>query len=61
MHLAKCLTEELANQAAQQVSRSYSKRTSVSPEPEPRARSYDHDGQKDKGWFVGGFLIVDCM
>ncbi|ERL95500.1 hypothetical protein D910_12762 [Dendroctonus ponderosae] len=40
--LAKCLTEELANQATQSVGRSFATNRAVSPETEPRARSYDH-------------------
>ncbi|XP_076259063.1 inositol hexakisphosphate and diphosphoinositol-pentakisphosphate kinase isoform X5 [Rhynchophorus ferrugineus] len=48
MHLAKCLTEELANQGTQRGSRSYGNRV-ISPEPEPRSRSYDHKSpQKGK-------------
>lgn len=51
LHLAKCLTEELANQATQSSGRSFGNR-SVSPEPEPRARSYDQKSpQKGKGKF----------
>lgn len=50
MHLAKRLTEELANQA-QHNSRSYGLNRSASPEPEQhRSRSYDHKSpQKSKG------------
>ncbi|XP_050294497.1 inositol hexakisphosphate and diphosphoinositol-pentakisphosphate kinase isoform X2 [Anthonomus grandis grandis] len=48
LHLAKCLTEELANQATQSSGRSLGNRT-VSPDQEPRARSYDHKSpQKGK-------------
>ncbi|XP_050509960.1 inositol hexakisphosphate and diphosphoinositol-pentakisphosphate kinase 2 isoform X10 [Diabrotica virgifera virgifera] len=43
MHLAKCLNEELANQAAQQGSRSYGLNRATSPElDQQRSRSYDH-------------------
>lgn len=38
-HLAKCLTEELAQQQAA-ASRSFGNRA-VSPDPEPRSRSYE--------------------
>ncbi|CAH0551018.1 unnamed protein product [Brassicogethes aeneus] len=48
MHLAKCLNEELANQAAQS-GRSYLNHRAVSPEPEPRARSYDHKSPQKGG------------
>ncbi|XP_056638075.1 inositol hexakisphosphate and diphosphoinositol-pentakisphosphate kinase isoform X9 [Diorhabda sublineata] len=43
MHLAKRLNEELANQAAQQGSRSYALNRATSPElDQQRSRSYDH-------------------
>ncbi|CAG9837441.1 unnamed protein product [Diabrotica balteata] len=50
MHLAKCLNEELANQAAQQGSRSYGLNRATSPElDQQRSRSYDHKSpQKGK-------------
>lgn len=45
LHLAKCLTQELANQATQPGGRSFGNRA-VSPEPETRSRSYDHKNQQ---------------
>lgn len=51
LQLAKCLTEELANQATQGSGRLLGNRVD-SPEPEPRARSYDQKSpQKNKGSF----------
>ncbi|XP_060536296.1 inositol hexakisphosphate and diphosphoinositol-pentakisphosphate kinase isoform X3 [Cylas formicarius] len=46
-HLAKCLTEELANQATQQA-RNFGNRK-PSPDSEPRSRSYDHKSPQKSG------------
>ncbi|XP_066244855.1 inositol hexakisphosphate and diphosphoinositol-pentakisphosphate kinase isoform X3 [Euwallacea similis] len=49
LQLAKCLNEELANQATQASGGRSLGNRAVSPEPEPRARSYDHKSpQKGK-------------
>ncbi|KAL1512849.1 hypothetical protein ABEB36_002365 [Hypothenemus hampei] len=48
LHLAKCLTEELANQATQGNGRPFGNRA-VSPEPDSRSRSYDHKSPSQKG------------
>ncbi|CAH1111385.1 unnamed protein product [Psylliodes chrysocephalus] len=50
MHLAKRLNEELANQAANQGSRSYGLNRATSPELEQqRSRSYDHKSPQKGG------------
>lgn len=58
LQLAKCLTEELANQATQASGRSLGNRVD-SPELEPRARSYDQKSpQKNKGSFYAYVLAA---
>lgn len=57
-HLAKCLTEELAQQQAA-ASRSFGNRAN-SPEPEQRSRSYECRSPQAKGKGIQYKHVVVC-